>query len=57
MLQDLVGKTVELYLTGFDAGKIKGKVLRVDDAWLEIATKKRIEYVNIRAIKRIFALS
>lgn len=53
MLQELVNQTVEIRMTGFDAEKIKGKVLRVDDSWMEIATKKKIELVSIAAIKKI----
>ena len=53
MLQELVNQTVEIRMAGFEGEKIKGKVLRVNDSWMEVATKKKIELVNIVAIKKI----
>ena len=53
MLQDLVNQTIEIRMAGFEGEKIKGKVLRVNDSWIEIATKRKIELVNIVAIKKI----
>lgn len=57
MLQELVNQTVEIRMAGFESEKIKGKVLRVDDFWIEIATKKNIELINIVAIKKIIMRS
>ena len=57
MLQELVNQTVEIRMAGFDSEKIKGKVIRVDDYWIELATKKNIELVNIVAIKKIITRS
>ena len=53
MLQELVNQTVEIRMAGFEGEKIKGKVLRVNDSWMEVATKKKIELINIVAIKKI----
>ncbi|MCP5100778.1 MAG: helix-turn-helix transcriptional regulator [Chloroflexi bacterium] len=53
MLHELVGRSVEIRIHSFNEDRIKGKVLRVEDAWIEIATKKDIEFVNIAAIRRI----
>ena len=53
MLQDLVNQTIEIRMMGFEGEKIKGKVLRIDDSWIEIATKKKVELVNIVSIKKI----
>jgi hypothetical protein len=57
MLQELVNQAIEIRMAGFEGEKIKGKVLRVDDSWIEIATKKNIELVNIVAIKKIITRS
>ena len=57
MLEELVNTTVEIYIVGFDGGKVKGKLLRVDDTWAEVATKKRVELINISAIKIVYAAS
>ena len=57
MLQELVNQTIEIRMAGFDAEKIKGKVIRVNDSWIEIATKKNIELINITAIKKIITSS
>lgn len=55
MIEDLVGKTVVIRLNTFGdlSDKITGKVMRVAEPWIEIATKKDIEYVCTYAIKRI----
>ncbi len=53
MIQELVGKTVEIRVHAFEAERIKGKVLRVNDNWIEIATKKNIELVNLTIIRKI----
>ena len=53
MLQELVSQSVEIRMNAFDGEKVKGKVLRADDTWIEIATKKDIELVNIAAIRKI----
>lgn len=53
MLQELVGKTIEIKINSFNEEKIRGKVLRTDDSWIEIATKKKILLVNITTIRTI----
>jgi len=53
MLEELVNQTVEIRMASFDGEKVKGKVLRVNDSWIEVATRKKIELVNIVAIKKI----
>lgn len=53
MLQELVGQSVEIRFDGFDGEKVKGKVLRVDDHWIEVATKKNIELFNLAKIRKI----
>lgn len=59
MVQELIGKTVDVYINSFsDFGeKIKGKILRVNGSWVEIKTKKKVEYLNITSIKRIIVSS
>ena len=53
MLQELVGQSVEIRFNGFDGEKVKGKVLRVDDHWIEVATKKHIELFNLSTVRKI----
>lgn len=58
MMQELVGKTIEvqiLVVSDF-TDKIRGELLRASDSWLEIKTKKRIEYVNTTLIKKVFEI-
>ena len=57
MLQELVNQTIEIRMAGFESEKIKGKVLRINDSWIEISTKKNIELINIVAIKKIITRS
>ncbi len=55
MLKELVGKTVSIHipLTSINVDQVKGEILRADDSWIEIKTKKSIEYINTAFIKRI----
>lgn len=55
MLKELVGKTITIHIptTALDAAQVKGEVLSADDTWLEIKTKKEIEYINTAFVKRI----
>ena len=48
-----MSQAVEIRMNSFDGETMKGKVLRADDTWIEIATKKKIELVNIAAIRKI----
>lgn len=57
MLQELVGQSIEIRINSFDGETIKGKLLRADDTWIEVATKKKIELINIAAIRKITARS
>lgn len=63
MLQELVGRTVKVYLAGQGmmtgltfmglAEPIKGQVVEVRDSWLKIQTQKEVEFLNLRKIGRI----
>ena len=59
MLKELVGKTISIHisLTSLQPDQIKGEVLRAGDNWIEIKTKRNIEYVNTTFIKRIVVSS
>ena len=55
MLKELVGKTITIHLpaTALDTTQVKGEVVRADDSWIELRTKKNIEYLNTSFVKRI----
>ena len=58
MLNELVGKDVLIELglslaamSGKD--RVKGKVVAIDGAWLKLAQKDKVSYINVAHIKRI----
>lgn len=65
MLEELVGRTVKIYLTGQGVVSgmafmgltepLKGEVVEIKDSWLKIQTQKDIEFINARKIARISA--
>lgn len=65
MLEELVGRTVKIYLAGQGVisgmafmgltEPLKGQVVEVKDSWLKIQTKKETEFINARKIARISA--
>jgi hypothetical protein len=67
MLEELMGRKVKIFLSGQGAisgltfmglaEPIKGQVVEVRDPWLKIQTKKEVEFINVRKIGRISALS
>ena len=55
MIRDTQGKKVTIYptLSGVGNATVKGKVIDMDDNWIQIKGKKEVELVNIHAIKKI----
>ena len=65
MLQELLGKTVKIYLG--DIGSIgglvlsgssyhiKGQLMEYRDPWLKVQTKSETEFINVAKITRISA--
>lgn len=55
MLQELLGKTVTIYLGVFSGftDSFKGEVVEIKDSWIKLRTKKTIELINVEKITRI----
>ncbi len=55
MLQELVGKTVTIYLGTVKSftDSLDGKVIEVKDPWIKLQIKNGIEFINIQKIVRI----
>ena len=58
MLQELQGKKVSIALgtTEFNV-TLRGEVIQIEDSWLKLKTKKKVEYIRIDAIVRIVVSS
>jgi hypothetical protein len=55
MLTELHGKDVVVYLgiiTGL-TDSVKGKVVTINDQWIQIKTKKQLEFIQLTSVKRI----
>ncbi len=53
MLEELKGKNVSIQTASFATDNPKGKVLEVENSWIKIQTKKKIEYINFNKISII----
>ena len=55
MLQDVQGRKVTVFLTlsGLGNASVKGTVIQMDESWMQIKGKRKVELVNINAIKKI----
>ena len=58
MMQELVGKMIEIQiLTVSDfTDKIRGELIQTSDQWLEVKTKKRVEYINTNLIIKVLQM-
>ncbi|MFC5527540.1 DUF6897 domain-containing protein [Rhodanobacter ginsengisoli] len=55
MLTELHGKDVVVHL-GIFAGltdSVKGKVVATNDHWIQVKTKKQLEFIFLASVKRI----
>lgn len=55
MLTELHGKDVEVHL-GILAGftdSVKGKVITTNERWIQVKSKKRMEFISLASVKRI----
>lgn len=55
MLTELHGKDVVVHL-GVLSGltdSIKGKVVATDDRWIQVKSKKQLEFIPLTSVKRI----
>ncbi len=59
MLQELVGKTIAIFMpqTSLSEDVVKGEVVKVNDSWIEVKTKKETQYINTNSIKKIVVSS
>lgn len=55
MLSELHGKDVVVHL-GIFADAVSGRVLAIDDQWIQVKTKKQVEYVSLASVKRIIVV-
>jgi hypothetical protein len=58
MLQELAGRRVVVHLGAWStwgSGSLKGEVVKVEDSWLELRTKKGTKLINTETIRRISA--
>lgn len=55
MLSELHGKDVEVHL-GIFADAVSRRVLAIDDQWIQVKTKKQVEYVSLASVKRIIVV-
>ena len=55
MLSELQGKNVVVHL-GTLAGltdSVRGKVVAIGDQWIQVKSKKQVEFILLAAVKRI----
>ena len=59
MLQELVGKTIAIFMpqTSLSEDVVKGEVVKANDSWIEVKTKKETQYINTNSIKKIVVSS
>ncbi len=55
MLTELHGKDVVVHLGIFSGftDSVKGKVVATNEQWIQIKTKKQLEFILLAAVKRI----